>query len=34
MFYIFVVKENVKYVVRLRNYGSRIVNGDGGMITV
>lgn len=28
------LKENVKYVVCLRNYGSCIVNGDGGMIIV
>jgi len=27
-------KENVKYAVRLRNYGSRTANGDGGMTTV
>ncbi|KAL4690764.1 hypothetical protein H8959_013725, partial [Pygathrix nigripes] len=26
--------ENVKYAVRLRNYGSRTANGDGGMTTV
>ncbi|XP_036396027.1 E3 ubiquitin-protein ligase MYCBP2 isoform X6 [Megalops cyprinoides] len=28
------LKENVKYAVRLRNYGSRTANGDGGMTTV
>ncbi|XP_067149161.1 E3 ubiquitin-protein ligase MYCBP2 isoform X16 [Apteryx mantelli] len=28
------LKENVKYTVRLRNYGSRTANGDGGMTTV
>ncbi|KAK2118961.1 E3 ubiquitin-protein ligase mycbp2 [Saguinus oedipus] len=28
------MKENVKYAVRLRNYGSRTANGDGGMTTV
>ncbi|XP_043928839.1 E3 ubiquitin-protein ligase MYCBP2 [Protopterus annectens] len=28
------VKENVKYAVRLRNYGSRTANGDGGITTV
>ncbi|XP_026561084.1 E3 ubiquitin-protein ligase MYCBP2 isoform X7 [Pseudonaja textilis] len=28
------LKENVKYSVRLRNYGSRTANGDGGMTTV
>lgn len=27
-------KENVKYAIRLRNYGSRTANGDGGMTTV
>ncbi|PIO39320.1 hypothetical protein AB205_0075490 [Aquarana catesbeiana] len=26
--------ENTKYAVRLRNYGSRTANGDGGMTTV
>ena len=34
MLYLFIVKENVKYAVRLRNYGSRTANGDGGMTTV
>lgn len=34
MLYIFLMKENVKYAVRLRNYGSRTANGDGGMTTV
>uniref|UniRef100_A0A8C8JY02 RCR-type E3 ubiquitin transferase n=1 Tax=Oncorhynchus tshawytscha TaxID=74940 RepID=A0A8C8JY02_ONCTS len=28
------LKEGVKYAVRLRNYGSRTANGDGGMTTV
>ncbi|XP_066843515.1 E3 ubiquitin-protein ligase MYCBP2 isoform X16 [Anser cygnoides] len=28
------LKENVKYAIRLRNYGSRTANGDGGMTTV
>ncbi|XP_058885304.1 E3 ubiquitin-protein ligase MYCBP2 isoform X7 [Acipenser ruthenus] len=28
------LKESVKYAVRLRNYGSRTANGDGGMTTV
>ncbi|XP_018420885.1 PREDICTED: E3 ubiquitin-protein ligase MYCBP2 [Nanorana parkeri] len=28
------LKENTKYAVRLRNYGSRTANGDGGMTTV
>nr|XP_055071394.1 E3 ubiquitin-protein ligase MYCBP2 isoform X15 [Misgurnus anguillicaudatus] len=28
------LKENVKYAVRLRNYGSRTANGDGGITTV
>ncbi|XP_078077741.1 E3 ubiquitin-protein ligase MYCBP2 isoform X19 [Mustelus asterias] len=28
------LKENVKYAVRLRNYGSRTANGDGGMTTI
>ncbi|KAG8586245.1 hypothetical protein GDO81_005312 [Engystomops pustulosus] len=28
------LKENMKYAVRLRNYGSRTANGDGGMTTV
>ncbi|KAM4795152.1 LOW QUALITY PROTEIN: E3 ubiquitin-protein ligase MYCBP2 [Rhinophrynus dorsalis] len=28
------LKENIKYAVRLRNYGSRTANGDGGMTTV
>uniref|UniRef100_A0A8C5P7M6 E3 ubiquitin-protein ligase MYCBP2 n=1 Tax=Leptobrachium leishanense TaxID=445787 RepID=A0A8C5P7M6_9ANUR len=28
------LKENLKYAVRLRNYGSRTANGDGGMTTV
>ncbi|XP_035248710.1 E3 ubiquitin-protein ligase MYCBP2 isoform X4 [Anguilla anguilla] len=28
------LKEHVKYAVRLRNYGSRTANGDGGMTTV
>uniref|UniRef100_UPI00358FE14E E3 ubiquitin-protein ligase MYCBP2-like isoform X1 n=1 Tax=Myxine glutinosa TaxID=7769 RepID=UPI00358FE14E len=28
------IKEGVKYAVRLRNYGSRTANGDGGMTTV
>ena len=27
-------QEGVKYAVRLRNYGSRTANGDGGMTTV
>lgn len=30
----FLVQESVKYAVRLRNYGSRTANGDGGMTTV
>lgn len=30
----YLVQENVKYAVRLRNYGSRTANGDGGMTTV
>lgn len=34
MLYISILKENVKYAVRLRNYGSRTANGDGGMTTV
>ncbi|XP_043360574.1 E3 ubiquitin-protein ligase MYCBP2 isoform X24 [Dermochelys coriacea] len=28
------LKENMKYAVRLRNYGSRTANGDGGMTTI
>ncbi|XP_077071828.1 E3 ubiquitin-protein ligase MYCBP2 isoform X16 [Siphateles boraxobius] len=28
------LKESVKYAVRLRNYGSRTANGDGGITTV
>ncbi|KAM8976196.1 E3 ubiquitin-protein ligase MYCBP2 isoform 2-T2 [Pelodytes ibericus] len=28
------LKEHMKYAVRLRNYGSRTANGDGGMTTV
>lgn len=28
------LQEGVKYAVRLRNYGSRTANGDGGMTTV
>eukprot|EP00062_Callorhinchus_milii_P006572 gi/632947251/ref/XP_007888958.1/ PREDICTED: E3 ubiquitin-protein ligase MYCBP2 isoform X6 [Callorhinchus milii] len=28
------LKENAKYAVRLRNYGSRTANGDGGLTTV
>ncbi|XP_041440248.1 E3 ubiquitin-protein ligase MYCBP2 isoform X6 [Xenopus laevis] len=28
------LKENMKYAVRLRNYGSRTANGDGGITTV
>ncbi|XP_072332294.1 E3 ubiquitin-protein ligase MYCBP2 isoform X19 [Scyliorhinus torazame] len=28
------LKENVKYAVRLRNYGSRTANGDGGITTI
>ncbi|XP_055726868.1 E3 ubiquitin-protein ligase MYCBP2 isoform X16 [Salvelinus fontinalis] len=28
------LKEGVKYAVRLRNYGSRTANGDGGITTV
>lgn len=32
--YICLFKENVKYAVRLRNYGSRTANGDGGITTV
>ncbi|TRY68163.1 hypothetical protein DNTS_006161 [Danionella cerebrum] len=28
------LKESVKYAIRLRNYGSRTANGDGGMTTV
>lgn len=30
----FLLQEGVKYAVRLRNYGSRTANGDGGMTTV
>lgn len=28
------IKENVKYAIRLRNYGGRTSNGDGGLTTV
>lgn len=31
---VYILQEGVKYAVRLRNYGSRTANGDGGMTTV
>ena len=34
MLYIAITKENIRYAVCLRNYGSHTANGDGGMTPV